>query len=284
MRRTRGDGLPEAEAGEGHQAAECHKRSQELSNSASYTSMLRNEGRNARKQVLEAAGQIREKAKTRSPLAARRYKHELHTKQLQIPEVRRADSKNPHLMRQIGVLESSLKQRSRERLLSTHRAVAVDELASTYSVRVLALYADGASYGSAQFGWQANGLLQDFNSKDVHLIGLSWIEREIDTVRHGCEDEVRLLDAEVGELRGKLSQSNSWPLQLWPGAYQQEKLQCQPDHMPRGAKQILAVCASISSLRYRTLSVRDDVRCSDRWSIPLIGLGGPKRPLSSDST
>jgi chromosome segregation ATPase len=202
--------------------AALQKRSQELSNSASYSSMLRSEGRNARKQVLEAVGQIREmvnivridahsvgveirspEAKTRSPAArsgssqggsggaefdeeslslglsealgindlsgslealrsaiafvrsapknrievettsrrleaecaslrkelgaseakknelASQYKHELHTMQLQITEVRRTDSKNPHLVHQIAVLEASLKQeRDRKERLS----------------------------------------------------------------------------------------------------------------------------------------------------------------------
>ena len=37
------------------------------------------------------------------------------------------------------------------------RAAAVDELATIYRTSVLALYADGASYGAAQFGWQPHG-------------------------------------------------------------------------------------------------------------------------------
>jgi chromosome segregation ATPase len=111
-----------------------------------------------------------------------------------------------------GVADDEALRRQVQRLKA--RAAAVDELASTYRVSVLALYADGASYGAAQFGWQAHGLPQEFNSRGVHLIGVGWIEREINTVRHSYEDEVRLLDAEVGELRAKLRQNHSYIAEL----------------------------------------------------------------------
>lgn len=53
------------------------------------------------------------------------------------------------------------------------RAAAVDELATIYRTSVLALYADGASYGAAQFGWQPHGMPVDLAPKTpgVHLIG-----------------------------------------------------------------------------------------------------------------
>lgn len=53
------------------------------------------------------------------------------------------------------------------------RAAAVDELATIYRTSVLALYADGASYGAAQFGWQPHGVPVDLAPKTpgVHLIG-----------------------------------------------------------------------------------------------------------------
>lgn len=56
------------------------------------------------------------------------------------------------------------------------RAAAVDELATIYRTSVLALYADGASYGAAQFGWQPHGMPVDLAPKTpgVHLIGMFW--------------------------------------------------------------------------------------------------------------
>jgi hypothetical protein len=97
------------------------------------------------------------------------------------------------------------------------RAAAMDQLASMYRTSVLALYADGASYGAAQFGWQPHGVPVEFQANKgngLHLIGVGWIEREMNAVKHSYEDEVRLLDAEVGELRSKLRQSSSYIVEL----------------------------------------------------------------------
>lgn len=94
------------------------------------------------------------------------------------------------------------------------RASAMEELASLYRTSVLALYADGASYGAAQFGWQPHGLPQEFNKKGLHLIGVGWIEREMNIVKHSFEDEIRNLDAENADLRSKLRQSNSQIIEL----------------------------------------------------------------------
>jgi hypothetical protein len=97
------------------------------------------------------------------------------------------------------------------------RAAAMDQLASMYRTSVLALYADGASYGAAQFGWQPHGVPVEFQANKgngLHLIGVGWIEREMNAVKHSYEDEVRLLDAEVGELRSKLRESSSYIVEL----------------------------------------------------------------------
>jgi hypothetical protein len=83
------------------------------------------------------------------------------------------------------------------------RAMAMEELASIYRGGVLALYADGASYGAAQYGWQ-----QHSDSRDG--LGVGWIEREIASIKKSYEEEIRLLDAEVNELRAKLRQSVSY--------------------------------------------------------------------------
>lgn len=44
--------------------------------------------------------------------------------------------------------------------------------------------------------------------------GVGWIEREMNAVKHSYEDEARLLDAEVAELRAKQRQANSYILEL----------------------------------------------------------------------
>eukprot|EP01038_Epipyxis_sp_PR26KG_P008401 gene8401-11359_t len=94
------------------------------------------------------------------------------------------------------------------------RANAMDELCSIYRTSILALYADGASYGAAQYGWQHNNEQQEYHAKMNHIIGVGWIEREISIVKHSYEDEIRLLDTEVSELRSKLKQSNSYIVEL----------------------------------------------------------------------
>jgi chromosome segregation ATPase len=116
------------------------------------------------------------------------------------------------------------------------RAAAVDNLATIYRTSVLALYSDGASYGAAQFGGAPGSTL---NTQGMQLIGrllcvllslwlvdvnygvfpraikgVGWIEREMTAVKHSYEDEVRLLDAEVAELRAKQRQSTSYIQEL----------------------------------------------------------------------
>lgn len=104
------------------------------------------------------------------------------------------------------------------------RAAAMEELSVTYRVSIMALYADGASYGAAQFGWQpfhsdnhssegASKQQQDTASFVVGL-GVGWIEREMTAVKHCYEDEIRLLDTEVNDLRAQLRQSRSFTTEL----------------------------------------------------------------------
>ena len=72
----------------------------------------------------------------------------------------------------VGEVEEGL---HRQVLRYKARAAAMDELATIYRTSVLALYADGASYGAAQFGWQPHGVpvLADSrgNGAGLHLIG-----------------------------------------------------------------------------------------------------------------
>jgi hypothetical protein len=87
------------------------------------------------------------------------------------------------------------------------RALAMEDLVSIYRAGVIALYSDGASYSAAQFGWQHGNDLNDG-------LGVGWIEREIGNVKRSYEEEIRLLDGEVAELRAKLRQSVSYISEL----------------------------------------------------------------------
>jgi hypothetical protein len=79
----------------------------------------------------------------------------------------------------------------------------MQQLTIAIRLGVIALYVDGASYGAAQFGWQdVEGV--------VDSPGVSWIEREIATIKRSYEEEIRILETETTELRSKVRQSNSY--------------------------------------------------------------------------
>jgi len=90
------------------------------------------------------------------------------------------------------------------------RSEAMDELATIYRSSVLALYPDGASYGAAQYGWQS----MPAKGVTLPLIGVGWIEREMNVVKHSYEAEIKLLDSEVSEVRNKLRQANLYTMEL----------------------------------------------------------------------
>ena len=102
------------------------------------------------------------------------------------------------------------------------RSEAMDELATIYRSGVLALYPDGASYGAAQYGWQSmpaaavtsKGTGGSMTTMPAAVIGVGWIEREMNVVKHSYEAEIKLLDAEVGEVRNKLRQANLYTAEL----------------------------------------------------------------------
>jgi peptidoglycan hydrolase CwlO-like protein len=95
---------------------------------------------------------------------------------------------------------------SLHRMISRYRArsLAMEELVAIYRAGVLALYADGSTYGAANHAW----------TDEPDGLGVGWIEREINTVKRSYDEEVRVLEVEVGELHGKLRQSNSFVTEL----------------------------------------------------------------------
>lgn len=97
------------------------------------------------------------------------------------------------------------------------RSEAMDELATIYRSGVLALYPDGASYGAAQYGWQSmpvTAVKGTTTGGSATVIGVGWIEREMNVVKHSYEAEMKLLEAEVGEVRNKLRQANLYTAEL----------------------------------------------------------------------
>ena len=100
------------------------------------------------------------------------------------------------------------------------RSLAMEELLSIYRASVMALYPDGSTYGAAQFqaftrplstGTGGNGAEAGVTAS---LQPSKWIEREMQHVRKSYEDEIRVLDGEVNELRTKLKQSGSYVSEL----------------------------------------------------------------------
>ena len=79
----------------------------------------------------------------------------------------------------LGVMGDVEEGLHRQVLRYKARAKAFEELSTIYRTSVLALYADGASYGAAQFGWQPHsgaGASGEFSTKPHHiqLIGTSF--------------------------------------------------------------------------------------------------------------
>lgn len=54
----------------------------------------------------------------------------------------------------------------------------------------------------------------DSKGSKVGGVGAGWIERELAAVKRSYEEEVRVLDAEVSELRAKLRQTTSYSAEL----------------------------------------------------------------------
>jgi hypothetical protein len=95
------------------------------------------------------------------------------------------------------------------------RCSGMDDLVAVFRQGFMALYPDGASYGAAQHGDRDREKGQD---KDrARRSGASrggWVEREITNIKHSYEEEMKLLEAETTELRGKLRQSDKYISEL----------------------------------------------------------------------
>ena len=150
----------------------------------------------------------------------------------------------PHSVDGTGVGGSEEEEVLRRQIARYHaRCTGMDELVSSYRAGVLALYADGSSYGAAQYApfiekkktsnssiagvnpmynrslsGSINGTNKNSsNFKDMRESyggGTGWIEREIHNIKRSYEEEIKLLEAETGELRGKLRQSGSYISEL----------------------------------------------------------------------
>ena len=150
----------------------------------------------------------------------------------------------PHSVDGTGVGGSEEEEVLRRQIARYHaRCTGMDELVCSYRAGVLALYADGSSYGAAQYApfldkkkssnssiagvnpmynrslsGSINGTNKNSsNFKDTRESyggGTGWIEREIHNIKRSYEEEIKLLEAETGELRGKLRQSGSYISEL----------------------------------------------------------------------
>jgi predicted RNase H-like nuclease (RuvC/YqgF family) len=78
----------------------------------------------------------------------------------------------------------------------------------------MALYPDGSTYSAAQYcQFKSNNKDEDKSSLSRNImssLNANWIERELNHVRKSYEDEIRLQDSEISELRSKLRQNNSY--------------------------------------------------------------------------
>ena len=117
----------------------------------------------------------------------------------------------------------------------------MDDLVAVYRAGLVALYPDGTSYGAAQFGEThkdkglGQGLGQQKPRNNTSMTqpsattanatataaklavgggGGGWIEREIAAIKHSYEEEMKLLESETNELRGKLRQSDKYISEL----------------------------------------------------------------------
>ena len=92
------------------------------------------------------------------------------------------------------------------------RTLELETLISIYRRAVLALYPDGTSYGAAQYEQQQALAHAPTGQQQQQQEGFAaeWIETEMALVKRSYDEEIRLLDREVGELRAKLQQSGSY--------------------------------------------------------------------------
>lgn len=95
------------------------------------------------------------------------------------------------------------------------RTLAMEELVSMYRMGIIALYPDGSSYNLAQYSnLQNNDSEPDGQLSNLTGVNSSWIQKEIEHIRKSYEEEIRLYDMEICELRNKLRHSESYISEL----------------------------------------------------------------------
>ena len=129
-----------------------------------------------------------------------------------------------------GADEQQLRQIARLRA----RVSCMEEVINMYRAGIMALYPDGSSYGAAQFAGLGNthGSLphsaqvpnkphssqqqqqQQQQPTLADVLSNTWLPRELALVRRSFEEEIRLLDCEVLEMKGKLKQNVSYVAEL----------------------------------------------------------------------
>jgi predicted nuclease with TOPRIM domain len=112
-------------------------------------------------------------------------------------------------------------QQYRQLVRARAKSNCLEEITAIYRSGIQALYPDGTSYGAAQHHVPNVITHQHGGSARAHaphslssIIQNGWFQKEISVVKKSCDDEIRLLEAEIGELRGKLKQSNSYVSEL----------------------------------------------------------------------
>ena len=102
------------------------------------------------------------------------------------------------------------------------RSFAMEELVTIYRMGIMALYPNGATYSSAQYSLiqDSHNSYDNNNDNDIIIGNMNqnnnggWIEKELNNIKKSYDEEIKVLDLEVTELRSKLRQSNSYISEL----------------------------------------------------------------------
>ena len=90
----------------------------------------------------------------------------------------------------------------------------VENILSVYRRGIMGLYPDGSTYGAAQYGGVIKIMSTGGASDVTVLVNVHWIDKEIRDIKNAYEDEMKLYDAEISDLRSKLRQSHSYTSEL----------------------------------------------------------------------
>ena len=95
------------------------------------------------------------------------------------------------------------------------RATALEDLVTIYRAGVVSLFPDGSSYNASHFLSTKLNFSVNLNDEvGVEISNSNWVEKELNTIRHGYKEEIRLLEAEVQELNTKIRQNLSYTTEL----------------------------------------------------------------------